>query len=188
MTQSEAPGAVTRALDGHAGDPRAALGEVLPLVYAELRSLAGRTLARGGRVTLRPTELVHETYVKLRDQERGWADRAGLMLAASFAMRRVLVDHVRRRRAAKRGDGRVAEDDVERIAIHDRTVDVLDLEDALARLEQDDPAAAEVACLRLFGGLGGAECAAALDVSTRTIERRWRFARAWLVTELGDPA
>lgn len=188
MTQPEAPGAITRALETLEDDPRAALGEVLPLVYAELRSLAGRTLARGGRITMQPTDLVHETYMRLSKQDSGWADRAGLMLAASFSMRRVLVDHVRRRRAAKRGDGVRAVSDVDRIAIEDRRVDVLDLEDALQRLEQDDRDAAEVASLRLFGGLSNAECATALDVSTRTIERRWRFARAWLVTEIGGDA
>lgn len=182
----EPRGEVTRALEDHASDPSGALEEVLPLVYRELQDLASRALANGHPLTLQRTDLVHEAYLRLSKQETGWADRPNLMLAASFAMRRALVDHIRRRRSAKRGDGVRAVDDAAQLAVMDRRFDVLDVEDALRRLEEDDTEAAEAASLRLFGGLSNAEAAEALGVSTRTIERRWRYARAWLVAELGD--
>ncbi|MEM8710027.1 MAG: ECF-type sigma factor [Planctomycetota bacterium] len=182
----ERRGDVTRALMSRAGDPAGALEEVLPLVYRELQDLASRALANGHPLTLQRTDLVHEAYLRLSKQESGWTDRPNLMLAAAFAMRRALVDHIRRRRSAKRGDGVRAIDDSAQIAVMDRRFDVLDLEDALGRLEEEDKEAAEVACLRLFGGLSNAEAAEGLSVSTRTIERRWRYARAWLVAELGQ--
>ena len=178
-------GPVPRALqDGH-GSPADALGEVLPMVYRELREVAARALNAGGPVSIQPTDLLHEAYVRLSRERHGWENRANLMVAASVAMRRFLVDHIRRRRAAKRGGNWAREDGLDELAIEDRRFDTLDVEDALQRLEQEDAPAAEVAGLRLFGGYDNAECARALDVSTRTIERRWRFARAWLVNELG---
>ena len=89
-----------------------------------------------------------------------------------------------KKRAAKRGGDMRRTDTAHEVALHDRRFDVLDLEDALRTLESEDAAAAEVAELRLFGGLGVDDCANALDVSTRTVERRWRFARAWLLAVL----
>ena len=163
----------------------AVLAEVLPLVYRDLRDLAAKTLRGPGTPSLQPTALVHEAYLRLSRDRNGWADRPNLMVAASVAMRRALIDHLRRKRAAKR-EGAVAQiDEGMEVAIHDRRFDVLDLEDALRELEAEDAAAAEVAELRLFGGLGTSDCATALDVSTRTVERRWRCARAWLLTALG---
>ena len=189
MTQPPARGPVTEVLEEHAGDARGSLESVLPHVYRELRDLAARTLAQGRPLSLQPTDLVHEAYLRLSRDEQGWSDRPNLMLAASFAMRRALVDHVRRRRAVKRGDGRRVSEGADRVAVDDLRFDVLDLEDALTSLEAVDSDAAQTAALRLFGGLTNVEAADALAVSTRTIERRWRFARAWLVTELaGDAA
>ncbi|MEL6717018.1 MAG: ECF-type sigma factor, partial [Planctomycetota bacterium] len=130
-----------------------ALETVLPDVYRELRSIAARALDRGGRITLQPTDLVHEAYLRLSDQEQGWSDRPQLVLAASVAMRRALVDHVRRRRSLKRGEGVRASEDAEWVTVLDRRYDVLDLEDALTELERIDPLAAETASMRLFGGL-----------------------------------
>ncbi|MEM9382492.1 MAG: ECF-type sigma factor [Planctomycetota bacterium] len=164
----------------------AVLAEVLPLVYRDLRDLAARTLRGPGTPSLQPTDLVHEAYLRLSRDRNGWTDRPNLMVAASVAMRRALIDHVRRKRAAKREGAAVRMEEGMEVAIHDRHFDVLDLEDALRELESEDAGAAEVAELRLFGGLGTTDCATALDVSTRTIERRWRFARAWLLTALGD--
>lgn len=161
------------------------LAEVLPLVYRDLRELAAKTLRGPGTPSLQPTDLVHEAYLRLSRDRSGWADRPNLMVAASVAMRRALVDHLRRKRTSKRGGDMARREDVHEVAIHDRRFDALDLEDALRALESEDAAAAEVAELRLFGGLGTADCALALDVSTRTIERRWRFARAWLLAALG---
>ena len=124
--------------------------------------------------------------MKLSRDRRGWDSRANLMVAAAVAMRRFLVDHVRKRRAAKRGGDRERVDELDELPIHDRAFDTLEVEDALKRLEGEDTRAAEVAGLRLFGGFDVPECSRALDVSTRTVERRWRFARAWLVAELSE--
>lgn len=177
---------VTRTLADPGLSPGEALDQVLPEVYAELRALAARTLGPGSPASVHPTDLLHEAYTRLSNEREGWSDRANLMVAASVAMRRALVDHVRRRRAAKRGGDRTREDVLDRIPIHDRRFDTLELEDALARLELEDHEAAQVAELELFGGFGHAESAEALGVSQRTVERRWRFARAWLTEELID--
>lgn len=178
------PSDVTRALGEPGRTPVEALAEVLPHVYAELRELAARTLRSGGPGSVQPTDLVHEAYMRLSRERKGWDSRANLMVAAAVAMRRTLVDHVRRKRAAKRGGDHERVDVLDEIAIRDRRFDMLEVDDALRRLESEDVQAAEVAELRLFGGFDGAECARALQVSTRTIERRWRFARAWLVDAL----
>ncbi|MEO0651150.1 MAG: ECF-type sigma factor [Planctomycetota bacterium] len=179
------PGPVTRVLTDGGLSPAEALEQVLPTVYAELRALAAHTLGPGSPHSVQPTDLLHEAWVRLSKERQGWSDRANLMVAAAVAMRRALVDHVRRRRAVKRGGDRTRVDELDEVAIHDRRFDTLELEDALSRLEALDAEAAQVAELRLFGGFDAEECATALDVSTRTIERRWRFARAWLVDCLG---
>lgn len=178
------PGEVTRVLNDAERTPAEALESVLPQVYAELRALAARTLRPGDPASVQPTDLLHEAFLRMTKERSGWDDRAHLMVAAAVAMRRTLVDHVRKKRAAKRGGDRQAIDALETIALEDRRFDTLEIEDALRRLEGEDPDAAQVAELRLFGGYDNAECADALDVSTRTVERRWRFARAWLTHEV----
>lgn len=160
----------------------AALGDVLPEVYAELREVAVRAMLSGSPTSLQPTDLVHEAYLRLSRERQGWDDRAHLMVAAAVSMRRALVDYVRRKRSAKRGGDRQRESALDTIALHDRRFDTLDLEDALRALEAEDADASQVAELRIFGGYDTRECAHALAVSTRTIERRWRFARAWLMS------
>ena len=178
---------IDRAIRG-AEDVQGALDAVLPLVYDELREIARRTLGSSGPLSVQPTDLVHEAFLRLTREEKGWSDRSNLMVAAAVAMRRALVDHVRRRRAAKRGGDRARVDGLDRIVVHDRSFDTLALEEALGRLGQEHAASASVAELRLFGGLDSADCARALGVSVRSIERRWRFARAWLVAELYEDA
>ncbi|MEM7203652.1 MAG: ECF-type sigma factor [Planctomycetota bacterium] len=176
-----------RAIRG-ATDARGALHAILPLVYRELRELARQTLESSGPLSIQPTDLLHEAYVRLSREQKGWSDRANLMVAAAVAMRRALVDHLRRRRAAKRGGDRVRVAGLDRLVVQGRSFDTLELEEALHQLATEHPASAGVAELRLFGGLDNADCARALGVSVRSIERRWRFARAWLVSELcGDP-
>lgn len=163
------------------------LDELIPAVYDELRELAEKTL--GGRarsLTLQPTALVHEAFLKLGAERNGWASRANFVIAASIAMRRVMLDHVRSRNAQKRGGGRRADIDVITVAIEDRTVDVIDLDEALRHFEHREHEAAQVAQLRIYGGLTLQEIAAALDVSEKTVQRRWRYARAWLVAALGE--
>jgi RNA polymerase sigma factor (TIGR02999 family) len=172
------------------GDPHA-LDRLLPLVYAELRRVAARQLRReGDGHSLQPTALVHEAYLRLVDQRQvHWQNRAHFFAVSAQVMRRILVDHARRRKAAKRGD------DAERVPLdHDVAspqpdeISVLALDHALARLETVDPTLARIVELRAFGGLTIDEAAHVLKVSPSTAKRDWRTAKAWLVRELGAEA
>jgi RNA polymerase sigma-70 factor (ECF subfamily) len=170
------------------GDWRAA-DELLPLVYDKLRALAAELMVQE-RVdhTLQPTALVHEAYLKLIDQTRAhWENRAHFFSVAAQALRRILVDHARGRARAKRGGPQARlQLDEGLIAAYEQTVDLLTLNDALTRLAEQDQQRARVVELRFFGGLTIDETAAVLDVSSRTAERQWRYARAWLYRELAD--
>lgn len=153
------------------------------LLYDELRSLAHRQLAReGGGVSLHTTELVHEAYLRLADEEklRG-RGRAYFFGAAAQAMRRVLVDAARRRGAAKRGGDRARVTLGEgHLAVDAYAADLLDLDRALTLLESESPRLARVVELRFFGGLNVEETARSLEVSPRTVKGDWALARAWL--------
>jgi RNA polymerase sigma factor (TIGR02999 family) len=165
-----------------------ALNELLPLVYAELRRVAARQLrAERGGLTLPPTALVHELYLRLVDQRHGdWRDRAHFFGVAAQVMRRILVDHARRRRANKRGDGlpTVSLDHAMEEAAPDR-IPVLALDHALDRLAGLDEDLARIVELRAFGGLTIEEAACVLKVSPTSAKREWRTAKAWLTHELG---
>ena len=156
---------------------------VLPIVYAELRRLAAGYLRRErpGH-TLQPTALVHEAYVRLLDQRQvDWANRAQFVGLAAVMMRRILVNHARDRVAEKRGGGAehvpltLSGDD-----IGAGEVDVLDLHEALTRLSDLDARKGQIVELKFFGGLTTDEIADTLRVSAATVERDWKFARAWL--------
>jgi RNA polymerase sigma factor (TIGR02999 family) len=184
---------VTRVLEAwKRGDDRA-LEELLPMVYAELRTIASRQLRqeRPGH-TLQPTALVNEAYLKLqRLRSIRWHDRSHFFAFASRIMRRILVDHARGRLAAKRGAGVVQVDWLEGIGERERSdlsAEVLvDLDRALDRLTTERPRLAQLVEVRFFGGLTVDEAAAVLDCSPRTVKRDWAFARAWLLRELGLP-
>ena len=164
--------------------------ELFPLIYTELRKVAGRYLGRERRNhTLQPTALVHEVWMKLQnDRAAAWQGRThGLALGAQ-AMRRVLVDHGRHQKREKRGGGvqPVVLDDLLHAAAT-RAVpveDLLTLEAALSRLEAIDPRAAQVVILRFFSGMTSTEVAEHLGLSVRTVEADWTHARAWLKREL----
>jgi len=169
-------------LDDWGSDPPP-LERLIPLVYDDLHAMAARRLrADGADLTLAPTELVHEAYVRLADASRITAKgRAYFFAAAARAMRRIVVDHARRRRRLKRGGGRRAitlDDEV--AAVGGRPIDVLDLERSLEALGAVAERAVKVVECRFFGGLSIADTAAALGVTTRTVNRDWEFARAWL--------
>jgi RNA polymerase sigma factor (TIGR02999 family) len=178
---------ITRLLDGWSRGDRAALDQLVPLVYDELHRLAGRQLRQERpNHTLQPTALVHEAYVKLIDQRRvHWKNRAHFFGVAARLMRRVLVDHARSRLAAKRGGGepRVSLDHAETAAVQ-REVPLLALDDALVQLEAVDPVQSQIVELRYFGGLSIEETAAVVGVSEATIGREWNLAKAWLFREL----
>jgi RNA polymerase sigma-70 factor, ECF subfamily len=172
---------------GHLLTHRHAEEQLFADVYTELRALAARYLHRERKNhTLQPTALVHEAYLKLVGQTGiHWQGRAHFLAFAAQAMRQILVDHARRHRAAKRGGHR------HRIALDDnllietaRDVDLLTLEDALAKLTKLDPRQAQMVELRFFGGLSIAEVANVMEISRRSVEREWTMIRAWLRREI----
>jgi len=167
-----------------------ALGRLLPLVYKELRRLAGRCMRdeRPGH-TLQPTALVHEAYLRLAGQERAnWQNRAQFMAIAGQLMRRLLVDHARKRHAAKRGGALVTleesiRDPCSPVALPE---EILVVNEALDRLASLDPQQSRVVELRYFAGLSAEETAEAMGISQRTVEREWALAKAWLRTQLAE--
>ncbi len=178
------PGDVTRLLEAVRGGERDALDRLLPIVYDELRAVAGRQLGRERPDhTLHATALVHETYVKLAGGGGVDAvDRAHFLAIAARAMRQVLVDHARRRMAAKRGgDWAVTTLSDGHNAVDFQPEEMLALDRALERLE---PRQRQVVEYRFFAGMEEAEIGAVLEVSERTVRRDWVKARAWLYREL----
>lgn len=160
---------------------------LLPVVYSELRSAAQAALAmERGDHTLQATELVHEVYMKLiGEREVPWANRSHFFAAAVEAMRRILIDHARARLAAKRGGDRSRTPlSMVDLAEFSDPADVLALDEAISRLEREEPEVAAVVGLRLFAGLTGEHTALALGVSPRQVDRHWAYARAWLAREL----
>jgi RNA polymerase sigma factor (TIGR02999 family) len=165
------------------GDPRAA-AELLPLVYEELRRLAAQKMAHeAAGHTLQPTALVHEAWLRLGGEAQpNWQNRAHFFGAAAEAMRRILIDHARRRQALRHGGGqeRVNVDEVELAASATDDDQLLAVHEALDRLAAEDPRKAELVKLRYFVGLTNEEAAEALGVSVPTVKRDWAYARAWL--------
>jgi RNA polymerase sigma-70 factor, ECF subfamily len=166
-----------------------ALADVFPLIYEELRRLAGQQLRRepDGH-TLSPTALVHEAYMRLLDYTRvEWAGRAHFMAVAATAMRRILVDHARGHRSLKRGGGlrRVSIDAVE-LGTEERADLLLAIDEGLERLKLVEPRQAQVVECRFFGGMTEEETAAALDISLRTVKRDWARAKSWLHRDVGS--
>jgi len=170
------------------GDPHAA-EQLLPLVYEELRKLAAARMAQEAPgQTLQATALVHEAYVRLvdRDAQQQWDSRGHFFAAAAEAMRRIVVDRARQRQSLKRGGNAVrhAIDPLELPAPEEPT-DILAVDEALQRLMTRDPQAGRLVELRYFAGLTSEEAAQVLDVSARTADRIWAYARSFLLKELG---
>jgi len=169
------------------GDPQAA-DQLLPLVYDELRRIAAGKMARepAGQ-TLQPTALVHEAWLRLGgDEQPTWQNRAHFLGAAAEAMRRILIDNARRRRALRHGGGqeRVDIDDLELAAVADNDDQLLAVHEALDKLAAQDPRKAELVKLRYFAGLTIEEAALALGISEPTAKRWWTFVRTWLYQEI----
>ena len=180
--------AVTELLHAWGTGDAAASDALVALVYTELRRQARRALRREGvGHTLQATALVHEAWLRLDGQHRAhWESRAQFLAVAAQMMRRVLVDHARTRRALKRGGGetQLTLGDAAHAVATTENVDVLALDDALARLATLDPRKARLVELRYFAGLSIPEAAAALGVSQATVGREWAVARMWLRREL----
>jgi RNA polymerase sigma factor (TIGR02999 family) len=181
---------VTRILTAiEQGDPKAAQ-ELLPLVYEELRRLAAQRLAREAPgQTLQATALVHEAYLRLvSSNDPGWNGRNHFLAAAAEAMRRILVDNARRKKAERRGGGfrRVALDSLDHPAdpAGAPADDLLALDDALSLLASQDSVKAELVKLRYYGGLSVEDAGRALGISRATAARYWDYARSWLYAEL----
>lgn len=174
---------ITHLLDRWRQGDDQAFDELLPLVYAELRQLAGRH--RGGGETLRPTALVHEAYMRLKGHAGQFENRIHFFAAAATTMRRLLVDHARAKGRLKRGGGTFqVELNEALIPGRDPAAELLALDGALERLSTLDPRKARILELRYFGGLDYEEIALAVKSSPATVGRDLRFARAWLKSEL----
>jgi RNA polymerase sigma factor (TIGR02999 family) len=179
---------VTRILSAiEAGDPHAA-EQLLPLVYDELRKLAAQKLAqeKPGQ-TLQATALVHEAYVRLVDTEKlpHWNSRGHFFMAAAEAMRRILVENARRKKALRRGGNRQRRNlELAEPAAPRLSDDLLALDEALGKLAEKDRLKTELVKLRYFAGLTMEQTAQALDISLATANRWWSYARAWLHREI----
>lgn len=170
------------------GDPHAAQ-DLLPLVYQELRQLAACRMAKeAAGQTLQPTALVHEAWLRVAGQhEQSWDSRAHFFGAAAEAMRRILIDNARRKRALRHGGGQarceLADFDLAAPAPDDQ---LLALDEALEKLKAIDPLKVELVKLRFFAGLTLEEAAAVLRISEATAKRWWAYARAWLFAEMAE--
>ena len=182
---------VTRILSAiEQGDPKAA-EQLLPLVYDELRRLAAQKLAREkpGQ-TLQATALVHDAYLRLvgsGSEQARWSGRSHFLAAAAEAMRRILVENARRKRAERHG-GQLERRDLDDLdsAAPSPSEDLLALNEALAKLEAEDPVKAQLVKLRYFAGLTEKEAAAVLGISYASAQRQWSYAKVWLLDELRE--
>ncbi len=182
---------ITRVLNAM-GKGEGATGEdLLPLVYEELRRLAAARMAQeqAGQ-TLQATALVHEAWLRLiRDGDRTWQNRAHFFAAASEAMRRILIENARRKARFKHGGGQVRVD-VQNLELAETTPDdkMLLINEALERLEAENPERARVVVLKFFGGLTNLEVAESLGIGERTVDRQWAYAKAWLFRKIREQA
>jgi RNA polymerase sigma-70 factor, ECF subfamily len=186
-----AEGDISRLLAQMAAGNELAQQELIPLVYEELRRLA-RGYMRRERTdhTLQPTALVNEAYLRLAEGSPvNWKDRTHFFAVAATLMRRILVDHARAHQAGKRvGHGRRLEMDEAAAFPEQKGIDPLALDEALGRLEKRDPRQSRIVEMRFFGGLSEEEIARHLGISSRTVRREWRVARAWLFKEVRPDA
>jgi RNA polymerase sigma factor (TIGR02999 family) len=178
---------VTRLLVQLTDGNRAVLDQLLPLIYDELRRLAGSYLRRerSGH-TLQPTALVHEAYMRIVDQTQvQWQNRAHFFGVAAQMMRRILVDHARKHHASKRGSGgeKISLDEINSLSVK-QDADLVALDEALVRLAEFDLQQSRIVEMKYFGGLTIEEIAAVLNLSPATIKREWATAKAWLYREL----
>jgi RNA polymerase sigma factor (TIGR02999 family) len=182
------PGEVTRLLNDLKQGKEDSVSKLMSLVYKELHRLAEGFMRREPREhTLQPTALVHEAYLKLVDQRAmNWQNRAHFFAVSARLMRRILVDHARGRRSAKRGgkERPVSLEDAPTLISLDRSDELLALDEVLKKLEETAPRQCRIVELRYFGGLTVEETASVLNVAPKTVKRDWSVARAWLHREI----
>jgi len=185
--------AVTRLLSAWSAGDEAALRQLTPLVYDQLRHLARRYMRRerAGH-TLQPTAVVHEAFVRLVDMEVNWQNRGHFYAIASRLMRRILVDHAKAKRRDKRGGDLLIRpletlEGIDAIPATSALVDILEIDDALEQLAKRDPRLAHTLELHYFGGLTYQEVAQTLQVSETTVHRDMRLAKAWMLSQMKDP-
>lgn len=186
MPPSLEPANVTQLLSAYSRGDQQALDRLLPLVYDELRRLAGGYLRRErSDHTLQATALVHEAYMRLVEQDVSWQNRAHFFGVAAQMMRRILVDHARGHAAAKRGSGgiKLALDELVDLS-DEKAADLVALDDALNALAAIDEQKSRIVELRYFGGLSIEETAHVLNIGTATVTRQWNIAKAWLYKEV----
>ena len=188
VRMSEAGGNVTLLLDQLSKGNREAINELVPLVYGELRRIAGAYMRReqAGH-TLQATGLVNEAYLRLVAGSGGnWQNRAHFFGIAANTMRQILLDHARKKHAEKRGgeEARRVDIDMALLVAEDSLEDVIAVDEVLTRLEKLDARQARLVELRFFGGLGEDEAAEVLGISKSTLKREWRSAKAWLSREM----
>ncbi len=190
MSQQETSNELTVLLNAWAEGDTDARDQLFECVYPQIKAIAQRHRGPRGELTLQPTEIVHEAYLRLTHQKLfGWQHRAQFFKLASQLVRQVLVDHARSRNAIKRGSREERSDiDTDDLAESGSAIDLSSLHEALERLAAIDSDAARVVELRYFGGLTIPETAEVLETGTATVSRRWQMARAWLRRELDGPA
>lgn len=176
---------ITRLLEEWRGGDERALSELMPLVYAELHSVASRHMSRESPGhTLETTALVHEAYLRMIGTDVSWQNRIHFFAIAARMIRRVLVDHAKTKRRAKRGSGAIRVTLDRAAVVSPADADFLEVNDALTRLAALDTRKAEIIEFLFFGGLTQQEAAEALGMSLRTLERELKLAKAWLYREL----
>jgi RNA polymerase sigma factor (TIGR02999 family) len=189
MVMKPSPTEVSRLLLNWSNGDRAALDKLVPLVYDELRRLAGHFMRREREGhTLQTTALVNEAYLRLIDQRSvRWQNRAHFFAIAAQLMRRILVDHARSRRYAKRGgEARQVSFDEAAIVSRERGAELVAVDDALTDLAARDARKSQIVELRFFGGLNIEETAEVMGISPTTVQREWRSAKAWLYDAISE--
>jgi RNA polymerase sigma factor (TIGR02999 family) len=180
---------MTRLLQAWSGGDDSARDAVVPLLYSELRHRAAALLRQEGRAhTFSPTDLAHETYLRIARQTAEWRNRDQFFGVAARMMRRILVDHARARKAAKRGRALKVTLVEGRVAAPPEPVDLVELDEALKELAVLDERQAQLVELRFFGGLSYDESASAMGISTSTAKREWAMAKAWLYRRITQSA
>lgn len=184
---AETPKDITQILNAVGSGEQRSTDDLLALVYDELRAIAVRHLQRERQGhTLQATALVHETYVRLVDQQRvHWTGKAHFLAMAATMMRRILVNHAKARNADKRGGGSARTLlTAESLELPEKSLEILALDEAMCQLAELDPQQCKIVELRYFGGLTVTEVAQVVGISERTVHREWTFAKAWLRGEI----